>query len=558
MPISGTRRLLVGLVGALALALPAAAQADPAATTITACNGDHMTVAGKVALKGPAARKARGAVLQLRFQALALFGLPQSAGWQVVGNRTKGSGQQAFSGLSFDNWIGLMSWRFVKGSRTVLAGDERSQPGRVGGAKGQANCTLAEGAKPVDKNAPALYVTPDDDVWHHGPATVHVLAQDDFSGVKSITYSLDGGPATPITNGGDLQVGTEAAHTIVWTATDVAGNTTTKQTTLRVDAAPPSKPTVRGPSSVTAFQRPTFAWSPSSDSGSGMHGYVATVRRSDGSIVEYIPVDANTTSVQSPSTLDDQQTYTLTVTAVDNTADTPWTTDSDPYTFRVDTHPDVSSNPPSGSVISGSAKSSGSFTLNLDRPADPSTVTTDNFVWTNVDTNATAKPSSAGCASSPCTTIQLTFGSLSDGRYTLTANNLASDEGVAIPFTGKYAVDFAEKPAATTQTSPGCLTDMNVLTSQPITTNSPGQTIVVNYDYSFSGAGSGEVTVTDSAGGSNHSQAYTPGSSGSDSVNLTLSSSGAHTITVAMHALSCVSGYNFTTSNVVASRTPPP
>src|SRR6476661_6626153 len=190
--------LVIAALVAFAVPSPAAAATSPAGVTISACRADSLTLAGKVKLTGTAARKARGAVLQMRFQALALFGLPRAGQWRTIGKKTAGSGQEVFTGLGADNWLGVLSWRFKKGSRTVLSGNERSQPLRIGASKGRANCTLAEGAKPVDTTPPSLFILPADDAWHRGPAApVQITAQDDFSGVKSVTYSLDGGPQTP-------------------------------------------------------------------------------------------------------------------------------------------------------------------------------------------------------------------------------------------------------------------------------------------------------------------------------------------------------------------------
>ncbi|MEA2483092.1 MAG: hypothetical protein QOC55_1039, partial [Thermoleophilaceae bacterium] len=208
---------LAPVLAALALVLPAAANAaDPAAATITACSADHLTLAGKVALKGAAAHKARGAQLQMRFQALALFGLPQLGAWRDIGKKTSGSAQQDFTALAADNWIGLVSWRFKKGSRTVVSGSERSQPVKIGSSRGQANCTLFEGAKPVDRTPPQIFIVPADDTWHHGPTAVQLSAQDDLSGVKGLRYSLDGGPINSVPNGGTFNIDTEGAHTVAF------------------------------------------------------------------------------------------------------------------------------------------------------------------------------------------------------------------------------------------------------------------------------------------------------------------------------------------------------
>jgi len=94
-----------------------------------------MTVVGAVKLVGAAARKARGAKLQIQLRAMPLFGLPRSGPLHALGTKKSGSAQDTFTGLSADSWAGIMSWRFKKGSRTVASGVERSQPGRAGKAR---------------------------------------------------------------------------------------------------------------------------------------------------------------------------------------------------------------------------------------------------------------------------------------------------------------------------------------------------------------------------------------------------------------------------------------
>src|SRR5215217_5938088 len=103
-------RLTVALL-ALLLVVPAAADAAArGSVTVSACGSDNMTVAGKVKLSGKSARKVRGATLELRFQAMALFGLPRTGAWRSSGKKTGASGQDRFGALRADNWIGVMSW----------------------------------------------------------------------------------------------------------------------------------------------------------------------------------------------------------------------------------------------------------------------------------------------------------------------------------------------------------------------------------------------------------------------------------------------------------------
>ncbi|HEY8865464.1 MAG TPA: hypothetical protein VIM22_00910, partial [Solirubrobacteraceae bacterium] len=322
MPTRGTARartpavivlLLLALAGA-----PAQAASRPASAVITSCKVDHLTVAGAVKLTGKAAGKARGAKLQLQFQALPLFGLPKSGAWRDIGTKVKGSGQETFAGLGAGSWAGLMRWRFKKGARTVLSGGERSQPGRAGGAKGAGFCTLDEGLKPIDATPPQLAISPEDAIWRRGPAQVTLSAQDEFSGVRSVSYSLDGGPATAIRNNSSFPIDTEGAHSLTGSATDVAGNTATRNATVRVDQSAPTKPQVTRPFSVTVSTTPVFQWSASTDSGSGLRGYLlAITRASDGQLISLTPIDPAATSAPSPQALEDGQSYIVTVVVLD-------------------------------------------------------------------------------------------------------------------------------------------------------------------------------------------------------------------------------------------------
>ena len=52
----------------------------------------------------------------------------------------------------------------------------------------------------------------------------------------------------------------EGAHNVHGAATDVAGNIGTSDVVVRVDTAPPSKPALTRPFSVTSSTTPTFRW----------------------------------------------------------------------------------------------------------------------------------------------------------------------------------------------------------------------------------------------------------------------------------------------------------
>jgi hypothetical protein len=488
--LPGGTRLALFLSLLTVLALPAAADAAPAAATITACRSDSVTVAGKVALSGTSARRARGATLELRFQALPLFGLPRSGQWKKSGKKTRASSHEAFTGLGADSWVGVMNWRYKKGRKTVLSGIERSQPVRVGSSRGRASCTIAEGVKPVDNVPPTLSILPADENWHHAAAAVQLLANDNFSGVKSVSYSLDGGAKQPLANGSTFTIPGQGPHSVDAEATDVAGNTATRGAVVRVDAAPPTKPALSKPGGVTASSTPTFQWSPSTDSGSGMKGYVLIIKRGDGSIASFQTADANTTSVQSAVTLNEGETYTAVVTAVDNTADTPWTTDSDPITFKVDTQPGATGfTPASGTILSGGLKN-GPLSIALDRPADSKTVTTSTVV---LDRSDGSDPSyTVKCTGSTCTTIEVDLGgALAEGHYALRLNGVkGADEGVTFSGTANYAVPFAEDDSFGPSTSaPIACSSGTPATSLPyaLDASDPNQTAFLRFDITGNG-----------------------------------------------------------------------
>jgi hypothetical protein len=481
-------RLAVILSVLVMLALPVAAEAAPAAT-ISACRSDSLTVAGKVSLNGSAARRARGAAVELRFQALPLFGLPRIGAWRKSGKNT---GQEVFAGLNADSWVGVMNWRYKRGRKTVLSGIERSQPVRVGRSRGRASCTIAEGVKPVDKLPPVLSILPADENWHHAAAPVQLLANDNFSGVKSVSYSLDGGAKQPLANGGTFTIANQGQHTVDAEATDVAGNTVTRSAVVRVDAAPPTRPALSKPGGVTASNKPTFQWSASTDSGSGMKGYVLVIKRGDGSIISFQTVDANTTSVQSPVTLNEGETYTAVVTAVDNTADMPWTADSETLSFRVDSAADASFAPASGTILSGSQKST-NFTITLDRPADPATVSPSTV---KLRRGPTEVGHSAGCANTPCTVITVDPDSdLTEGRYVLSLNGVKSkDEGLTFGGSASYAVPYVEGGSipASSATGVQCGTTgdpLATMSTASVSEADAGTRAFIELDLAYSGSG---------------------------------------------------------------------
>jgi len=80
--------------------------------------------------------------------------------------------------------------------------------------------------------------------WHRGPVTVSISAADDAagSGVRSITYRLDGGAAVTV-NGASASVAVsgDGVHNLSYSATDNVGNAEAAKTlVVRIDTAAPA------------------------------------------------------------------------------------------------------------------------------------------------------------------------------------------------------------------------------------------------------------------------------------------------------------------------------
>jgi hypothetical protein len=94
--------------------------------------------------------------------------------------------------------------------------------------------------------------------------------------------------------------------------------------TLRVDQAAPTSPIVTAPVSPTTDPTPEIHWDGSSDSGSGVAGYVALVRNSSGAIVWSQVVAAGVRAATVAQVLG-LGSYTAEVIAFDGAAPRPFT-----------------------------------------------------------------------------------------------------------------------------------------------------------------------------------------------------------------------------------------
>lgn len=553
-------RIATALAAFAVLACAPAAQAasGPAAVTVTACKGDAMALLGRVKPTGKAASKVRGAKLQIRFSALPLFGLPKRGAWRDLGTKRSGSGAQTFTGLASDSWIGVVSFRFRKGSRTVFSGTRRSEAVRIGSTKGRAFCTLDQGFRLLDKTPPELFPVPGDELWYRGPTKAWVVARDEYPGVAKVFYRLDGGAITNVRNGESISIDAEGTHTLDWGAADVDGNTGFRTVLVRVDTSAPSKPQLQRPSSATASTQPTFQWTPSTDSGSGLRGYALTINRaSDGAQVAQTFVDPSTTSA-APASLQDGVAYTAVVTAVDNTSDGAFTTSSDPISFRVDTTPEVTAtDPPQGSVLAGVQR----LTLTLDRSADPSTVTPANVVLNRTAGSGSAPGAYQVSCSDACTKVAVDPSSLPEGRYALvlTERVKTADGDPFVRFTLKFAVRFYGPSAASTP-SGNCTLGPPSNSSMTTTLNAaPNETIRISFNWAVSGTGTGYVRVLET-GNPNPVGTSTPRSAGSgtDTFEVTLSSASNHALTFELATSGCsgTQSIDYDVTNLTASRTP--
>jgi len=110
--------------------------------------------------------------------------------------------------------------------------------GNVEAQKSVTIAVMSDTAKPVTTATGA-----DDGAWYKAGVTVHLAAADGAgeSGVKELSYALDGAAATAAATA-DVSVSAVAgAHSIVYHATDIAGNVEAEKTlTVNVDSAKPT------------------------------------------------------------------------------------------------------------------------------------------------------------------------------------------------------------------------------------------------------------------------------------------------------------------------------
>ena len=319
------KTILAPVVAAAALAaVPAEAIAThrpktvDAVATISGCRGERLTISADVR----ALRAVRRAKLQLRFEAAPLFGQSRKSRKFDLGRTKSARRSVRFGDLSAQSYSGIVRYKWVRGKRTVLSGFVRTRRARVRGRRGKAFCSLRVGKKPVDTQPPFIVPFPGDSGWKRGPLDVVFFAFDDLSGVALVVSRVDGGP---FVRGRATRISGEGSHQLTYAARDAAGNQTQPATvTLRVDQNAPTKPLVAAPTGTTTDPTPEIRWSASSDSASGVAGYVVLVRNASGAIVWSQNVPASATAVTVGQSLGPGG-YTAEVIAYDGAAPRPFT-----------------------------------------------------------------------------------------------------------------------------------------------------------------------------------------------------------------------------------------
>jgi hypothetical protein len=326
--------LAVPLVAAAAAIAPSqAATARPPSpvdvtATIPACRGESLTIAAQVE---PAAdvpmrrvkRATRRATLKLRFEAAPLYGPTKKSREFDLGRTTNARRSVRFGDLPAQSYSGIVHYRWKRGKHTVLSGVVRTRKARVAGRRGKAFCSLRVGKRPVDTTPPFIAPVPNDSRWYRGPLGVGFFVMDDLSGVKLVASRVDGGA---FARGRTTTITGQGSHTLEYLARDAAGNQTPLQaTTLRVDEGAPTRPVVTAPTGSTNDSTPEIRWNASTDSASGVAGYIVIARNSSGAIAWSRNIPASAPQVAAVTDPLPPGNYTAEVTAYDAAVPEPFT-----------------------------------------------------------------------------------------------------------------------------------------------------------------------------------------------------------------------------------------
>jgi methionine-rich copper-binding protein CopC len=386
----------------------------------------------------------RGGELVAKVELTPLVGASRTETLRL-GRRRSSTVSREFDALPAGVYWGYVTYRWKRGRRTLASGTVRTTSTRVGRRRGRAYCIVPVGARRRDTEPPRVAIEPADGDWHRAPREVRFHASDDFSGVRTVHYSVDGGPAR---NGRAFTIADEGAHVVDYVAEDVAGNRSAPQrATVRVDAAAPSAPVLSSPPSVTGDTTPTIAWEASTDSGSGVQAYAVAVRDANGSIVSFEQVGPGTTSASVGNALANG-VYQAQVYALDGARPEPWVAASEPRAFEVDSsapHP-LGTDPANGTILPA-ASADVSPRIEFDRPLQASSVRGGDSVRL-VRVSPGADPAYAVSCTSSCTSVSVDPAStLEEGIYEVswTSGLLAEDGTPVTAGSFRFSIPFFER-----------------------------------------------------------------------------------------------------------------
>ncbi len=177
----------------------------------------------------------------------------------------------------------------------------------------------------IDTTPPVAVASGYDSAWHDSPVQVTLTATDNSggSGVKSITYSIDGAApttvataSTQVTIAAPADHSNDGVHTLSFYATDNAGNQEAAQSvSVKIDTTPPTT-TVSGADDLWHAQPVTVTLSATDNSGgSGVKSITYSI---DGGASTTVDTASTQVTVAAPADHSNDGVHTLSYYATDN------------------------------------------------------------------------------------------------------------------------------------------------------------------------------------------------------------------------------------------------
>jgi flagellar hook assembly protein FlgD len=318
-----------------------------------------------------------------------------------------------------------------------------------------------DAAKPVTK--PAITGPVGTNGWWTGPVSVNLAATDAGSGVGEVRAATDGGPSAVVT--APLPLAGDGTHTIIYSASDVAGNREVAKTlTVRIDSARPTTGvvTIAGiPGQGGWYRSPVTLGFAGADSLSGLAGFRYVVNGG-----------ASTFTTGSTATVTASGTYSVTYAAVDRAgnADVIQTVD-----FRLDARPPVTAVVVDGPTGDAPGTYRGPVSVSLSATDDASGAT---GIQASLDGGAAAPYAGPIPVSA-------------DGTHTLTFHATDAAGNVESPRSLSFRIDSVSPSLAGVAPVPGLAT---------LSPNRDGVHEAGALSYAMSEPGTIGVTVADASG----------------------------------------------------------